>query len=508
MQNMNTMKQDRLLADLTIAVLPTLTMAAAAVAMVIVLSCLFLLAPNDAFAETDESNETQSRPSIAPIRTPQILSMHLGKSLVVDTEKNVSRISLAAPETANILLISQRQVYLTAKATGSTTLTMWDEAGRIMAVYDIVVTPDLTALKQMLHTVLPQETDIKVFATGDNVSIAGTVSSSTSLSTALSLAEATAPEKVINLMQVGGVHQVMLEVRIAEMSRSVTKRMGFNLGYVTNSLTFYTFLNNLTALEAIGGTTSVADNVNSMFTHNSGGSNITGFLDALKANGLVKILAEPNLICLSGETANFLAGGEIPVPVPSGLGTIAIEYKPFGVWLEFTPTVISPDKINIVVRPEVSELDPDHGVNIESIVVPALTSRRIESTVELGDGQSFAIAGLIKDNLRENAYKFPGLGDIPVIGSLFRSSEYLKEQTELVIIVTPHLVKPTDMTKQTLPTDNIKEPSDFEFYMMGKIEGDPSGPGAIARARNQEVAPPPSGQDAGFDGEFGHVMPN
>ncbi len=489
--NSNATREDQILANLTIAVMPrTITVTAALATIALLLMLLALPA----------------QAALATLRQPEMLQLHTNKSLILDTTSNISRISLASPEQADVLLISPRQVYLTGKEPGTTTLTLWGSGGEIFAIYDIVVSPDLMLLKQMLHTVIPMETDIKVLSTGDMVSLSGTVSSTANLNTALSLAEAAAPERVINLMQVGGVHQIMLEVRIAEMSRSVTKRMGFNLNYVASGLTFYSFLNNLTELGGLGDAIQVSDNVNAIFQSNIGTANVTGFLDALKANGLVKILAEPNLICLSGETANFLAGGEIPVPVPSGLGTIAIEYKPFGVWLEFTPTVISPDKINIVVRPEVSELDFDKGVNIESIVVPALTTRRAETTIELGDGQSFAIAGLIKDNLRENSEKFPVLGEIPVLGALFRSSEYLKEQTELVIIVTPHLVKPTNMVKQTLPTDNIKEPTDFEFYLMGMIEGESSGPQAMARTR--EVTPPPSDDQAGFDGEFGHIMPN
>ncbi|MBU1247480.1 MAG: type II and III secretion system protein family protein [Proteobacteria bacterium] len=472
--------------------------------MLLLLAALSALALFALFLEPAMADSTT--PTGVTISQAEVLQLHTRKSLVLDTESDVTRVSLASPENADILLISPRQIYLTGKTPGSTTLTLWGPGDKVMRVYNIVISPDLMLLKQMIHTVLPQESGIQVLSTGDMISLSGMVSSTTNLSTALSLAEAAAPERVMNLMQVGGVQQVMLEVRIAEMSRSVTKRMGFNLNYVTNGLSFYTFLNNLTGMAALGEAVGISDNVNAVFQSTRGSASVTGFLDALKANGLVKILAEPNLICLSGETANFLAGGEIPVPVPSGLGTIAIEYKPFGVWLEFTPTVLSPDKINLVVRPEVSELDYDQGVNIESIVVPAVTTRRTETTIELADGQSFAVAGLIKDNLRENAYKIPGLGELPIIGTLFRSSEYLKEQTELVIIVTPHLVKPVDMAQQTLPTDNIKEPSDFEFYLMGSIEGEGSGPAAMARPR--EVTPPPSDDSAGFDGDFGHVMPN
>jgi pilus assembly protein CpaC len=224
-----------------------------------------------------------------------------------------------------------------------------------------------------------------------------------------------------------------------------------------------------------------------------GGASWTTFVDALKSDGLIKILAEPTLIALSGQNAYFLAGGEFPVPVPQGLGTVAIEYKNFGVGLSFTPTVLSENKINIKVAPEVSELDYTNAFVSQGFVVPGLSTRKAETVVELADGQSFAIAGLLRDTVRDVLDKYPLLGDIPILGVLFRSRQFQKSETELVIIVTPHLVKPLDVAKQTLPTDYYVEPNDAEFYILGLMQG-------------QENAG--SGKMTGqLDGDFGHAMP-
>jgi len=365
-------------------------------------------------------------------------------------------------------------------------------------------------LKETLYKILPEEKDIKIAMAQDHVTLFGSVSSTSNLSQVLAIAESFYPKKVINLLEVSGVHQVMLEVRVAEMSRSLIRRLGFNFNYISGSGSNFglSLLGNLTSIRNPLPPTGLplgidlSSRVNSLFRFSGqGGSTWTGLVDALKEDGLLKILAEPTLITLSGKTANFLAGGEFPVPVPqSGLGNaITIEYKSFGVGLNFSPTVLSSKKINMQVAPEVSELDFGNAIQIQGFVVPALTTRRASTTIELGDGQSFAIAGLLKDDVRSVVSKFPLLGDIPILGALFRSTSFQKSETELIIIVTPHLVKPLDLAKQTLPTDQYVEPNDFEFYLLGMLEGQgepkpsslPSGPKKGAR----------------LEGNFGHMVP-
>ncbi len=440
---------------------------------------------------------TQDRPRI-PIetRTPQKIRLVIGESLVIDSPVQITRLSLAAPEIADAVVLSPRQFYLTAKAVGVTHLTLWDEGDRVMTVFDVAVTPNVTRLKEKLHEILPGE-DIQVTATHDVVTLYGHVSSTVHLSQALAIAGAfmpEKPEKVINLLQVAGVHQVMLEVRIAEMARSVTRRLGFNLAILAGGSTFgLSLLNNLTSLGTSGlpSDIKVSPRVNAITRFHSGDVSVTQFIDALKENGLVKILAEPTLVTLSGQEASFLAGGEFPIPVAQRLDAITVEFKTFGVGLMFTPTVLSDSKISMRVAPEVSQLDFSNAVNFAGFVIPALTTRRAATVIELADGQSLAIAGLLNESVRETISKFPVLGDVPILGALFRSSEFQKNETELIIIVTPHLVKPLDMTKQTLPTDQFVEPDDLEFYLLGKLEGQ----GVAARRGGK------------LDGKFGYIVP-
>ncbi len=334
-------------------------------------------------------------------------------------------------------------------------------------------------LKEALYKLMPEEKDLRITATQENVMLSGTVSSAANLSQVLAIVESYYPKKVVNLLEVSGVHQVMLEVRVAEMSRSLLKRIGFNFAYVSGSGSNFgvSVLNSLTSFAGISGISTAGPAINAIFRFTGqGGSTWTTFIDALKEEGLAKVMAEPTLIALSGKTANFLAGGEFPVPVPQpgGVGTgiaITIEYKAFGVGLNFTPTVLSNKRINMVVAPEVSQLDFTNAVQLGGFVVPGLTTRRVSTSIEMADGQSFAIAGLLQENVREVVQKFPILGDIPILGALFRSSNFQKNETELIIIVTPHLVKPLDMAKQSLPTDQYIEPDDFEFYLLGLLEG-------------------------------------
>jgi len=354
----------------------------------------------------------------------------------------------------------------------------------------------LSRLKQQLHALLPGEESLRVISTNNSITLSGKISSASNLSQALALAQSYAPEgKVNNLVEVGGVHQVMLEVRVAEMSRSLTKRLGVNFAYQRADEFAVSLLGGLASFEAEALTSLITASpaVTALFRFNSGSTTWTGLIDALKEDGLVKILAEPTLITLSGQSANFLAGGEFPVPVPQGLGTTAIEYKPFGVGLIFTPTVLSKDKIAIDVTPEVSELDFSTAVRVEGFVSPGISTRRASTKIELADGQSFAIAGLLRESVRADITKFPLLGDIPILGVLFQSKSFQKSETELVIIVTPHLVKPLELAKQTLPTDFYVEPNDLEFYLKGAIEGKSSG-------RSVPV-------HEGLDGDFGHSMP-
>ena len=424
------------------------------------------------------------------------LNLLVGKSSILKSLEQIKRVSIADPAIANFVLTSPNEIYVTGRAAGLTNMTLWLDKGGYR-IYDVEVGYDVSRLKQQIQEIVPGEKDLRLTAMNDSITLSGRVSNSSNLSQALSVARAYAPEgKVHNLVEVRGVQQVMLEVRVAEMQRSLGRRLGINFNYFTESGNFgISRLTGLTSLDEnrLGGNFLVSPFVNAIFRFTSNGTTWTGFIDALKADGLVKVLAEPTLIALSGQSASFLAGGEFPVPVPQGLGTVAIEYKKFGVSLNFTPIVLADNKINLKVNPSVSELDYANGVQIQNTFVPGLNKRSAETVVELADGQSFAIAGLLKDTSRDNLERYPVLGEIPILGMLFRSRQFQRNETELIIIATPHLVKPLDTAKQPLPTDFYIQPNDMEFYVYGIMEGQDG-------ARSGKI----KGE---LDGEFGHAMP-
>ncbi len=443
---------------------------------------------------------------------PETIQLGVGTSIIIDSPKPFARASVANPEVADPLILSPKQVYLTGKKLGVTTLTLWGKNKQVSNVFNILVSPDLTKLKAQLHQLFPNEKNIKVTGGHDGVALSGQVSSANNLTRIVAMAEPYAPEKVSNLLHVAGVQQVMLEVKVAEMSRGLTRNLGigwhqtdgdhFSFGLLNDTLTFTEDQSgNLTLFpSAIASTFFGLPLGNTFF-------NIV--LDFLKQNNLTKILAEPTLVAVSGQEASFLAGGEFPIPVPGTFGRTTIEFKEFGVRLGFNPTVLNDEKISLKISPEVSELDFSTGVNFGGFTIPSLVVRRTSTVLELGDGQSFAIAGLIQDNVRETVAKYPILGDIPIIGALFRSSQFQKNETELVIIVTPRLVKPLDLVKQPLPTDFYLEPNDFEQMLLGYVEGAPQKLGqpfsmSLQRRRRSDSL---AWDQRGLDGAFGHIAP-
>jgi pilus assembly protein CpaC len=434
------------------------------------------------------------------------INLEVGKSIIIRSSVPFVRVSSANDQVATVTGLSPTQVYVTGKASGVTNITVWQAEDKIAAVYDIEVAPDISRVKEKIQHIYPEEKGLQITASHDSLTLSGTVSSTAALSQILALVEAYAGEKkVVNTVQVAGVHQVMLEVRVAEMQRTLTKRLTIDFVTIAGSSLGTSLLGNLATINTFtGGPHSssldlkFAPNTNGLFHITGGNASFTGFLDALKEDGLVKVLAEPTLLTLSGQTAHFQAGGEFPVPVPQGLGTVGIEYKPFGVILDFTPTVLDENRISMKVAPEVSQLDFTTAVNIQGTTVPGLTKRRVSTVLELGDGQSFAIAGLLQDNITETVGKYPFLGDVPVLGALFRSSQFKRNETELIVIVTPHLVKPINLKKQPLPTDKYVEPSDTDFFLRGLLQG------------CGKASPPPVCKDGttGLQGEFGHAVPN
>lgn len=412
------------------------------------------------------------------------LDVPVNKSQILRADRPFSRALIGNDEVADILPMNDRSLYVLGKKVGTTSLTLYDRGNNLISIIDIAVGPDIVGLRRQISEIMPNE-QIAVRMSNDAIVLSGTVSSGPAVDRAYQLASTYAPDKVVNLLSVGSVQQVMLEVRFSEMSRQVGKQIGFNHSFMSNNGRFQGGLGEAAPSTALltneNGTPTIdISKIVETFglgagSFSIGSLNLFSALDLMERKGLVKTLAEPTLIALSGEPASFLAGGEFPVPVAqtggNGIGNnITVEFKPFGVSLGFTPTVLDDGVINLVVEPEVSSIDRNASININGLVIPGLQTRRAKTTLELRDGQSFAIAGLIRSDFQDTVRQIPGLGSIPILGSLFRSTGFQRQETELVIIVTPRLVRPMRPEDVRLPTERVADPHELELFLMGKTE--------------------------------------
>ena len=455
------------------------------------------------------------------VTSSRAFEVPLYKSRILDVEKPVRKLSIGNPEIADILVLRANQIYVVGKSLGTTNVVLWDASNRIIATVDIEITHDLDTLKAKLHELLPNE-EIGVNSAQGTIILSGEVSSPSKMDAAMALATSFAPEdedgnvkegKVVNLMHVGGIQQVLLAVKVAEINRTVMREFGIDWSaFGVQSNWIFGGANGGAGPIPFGGpfvpeAQSITDS--GFFTRFLSNSFMfSATINAAKNNGLAKILAEPNLTTLSGQEATFLSGGEFPIPVPQGgFGGTTIEFKDFGIGMGFIPVVLDADRINMKIDITVSDLARENtisvggGIETESrFVVPALSVRRATSTVEMGDGQTIAIAGLLSEKVREDVQKFPGLGDVPVLGYLFKSQRWLNEESELVIFVTPHLAQPVANDLVRLPTDAFIAPTDVEYYILGRMEG--RGP-----AEEPEAIPTamPSSQ-GGLEGNFGHQL--
>ncbi|MDU8942951.1 type II and III secretion system protein family protein [Ovoidimarina sediminis] len=435
------------------------------------------------------------------------LNVAINRAVVVEAEEPFAELSIANPGIADISTLSDRTIYVLGRAPGRTTLTLLGPEGNLIANVEVAVAPDVAEFKERLRQILPGE-GIEVRTANDGIVLSGVVSSIVKLDRALDLAERYAPGRVSNLMVVGGTQQVQLKVRFVEMQRSVSKGLngaltGGDVG--TESAGDFALGNSNivpgTAIGSPGGTEfQLATPANSggqlNIAFQIGGMQLGILLEALEAKRLVRTLSEPNLVALSGQQATFLAGGEYPIPVSDGDGGTQIEFRPFGVQLTFIPRVTDGDNINLQLTAAVSSIDPTITVGSGVTTVNAFRKRETQTTVEMRDGQSFAIAGLLEDDFQDAVSQTPWLGDIPVLGALFRSAEYQREQSELVVIITPHLVSPTRGEALALPTDRVRLPTESELFLMGSTVGGISPhSGAAAEVAKQD-----------FSGSFGYVM--
>jgi pilus assembly protein CpaC len=435
------------------------------------------------------------------------LNLLLAKSTLLRLQDPIERLSIGNPTIADVTLISKREIYFLGKAMGTTNVIIWSNAGRA-TVIDVTVNADLTPLENELKTLLPEEKDITVLSVSGSIVLRGTVSDAVKVDHAIAIAEAwrarltrdlvlpvaggqgsttisvgagggtvretvsAAGPKIINMLKLRDPQQVMLEVKVAEVSKTILERIGVTLAQQgTRAGSTITFLSQSNFLNQLLGSASITR------------ANLLDRLsiDAQKDDGLVKMLAEPTIMAISGQEASFLAGGKIFIPVArdnnlTGGTTITLEEKEFGVGVKFKPTVLEGGRIHLRVAPEVSELNaqgnPFTTVGGVTSVIPSFTVRRAETTLQLHDGQSFMIAGLVKNDVAESVNRIPGLGELPILGALFRSSEFQKDKTELMFVITPRLVKPLP-PDYALPTDAFVEPSRVEYFLGGKMEGTP-----------------------------------
>jgi pilus assembly protein CpaC len=408
--------------------------------------------------------------SQVPAKGPPIL-LEAGKGTLIRLPRPAATVFIANPDVADVQVKSPAMIYVNAKTPGETVLYAVDADDNVLLNAPIRVEHDVSRLRESLHALIPGE-NVAVESVDGSLVLKGNVSSASRAERANALATSIANEakgKVVNQLSVATPNQVNLRVKIAEVNRTVLKALGVNWLKDVGRTTFVT--NNPVTGGQIAATNTI------LFGFGAAGSLIQQRVDALAQEGLITILAEPNLTATSGQPASFLAGGEFPVPVAgsaaNGIATITVAFKEFGIRLDFTPTVIDAQHVSLRVRPEASQLTNTGAVSVpitanNTVTIPALTVRRAETTLELGSGESFALAGLLQHTLEQDISKVPALGDIPILGQLFRSERFQKNETELVIIVTPYLVKPAPtVAALQSPTDGFVTPHDVQTIING-----------------------------------------
>lgn len=438
----------------------------------------------------------------------------VSRSELIEVPVEMGEVIVADPRVADVYVHGKNKVSIIGKSLGITTVRAFDPEGKLIRSVDVSVSYDLPAIRKALKEFLPYE-GIGVEMVNTNLALTGQVSSIAAADKAIKIvneyvepafsqtiiskrpavkadgalqtgAQPTSLRpKVLNLMSVSAGQQVMLRVRVGEMRRTALKNLGVNLQVIKNGS------NSLLGMATGGGTNafSMADGLAGNFGiysfptegnqvprgliggtyRNSSGNGVSGMLDALERDGLFKVLAEPNLVAMSGEKAQFLAGGEFPIPVQADDGQISIEFKPFGVSVNFLPVVLNESRVRVQVEPEVSEISTEGAIVINDIQIPAIATRRAKTTVELAPGESFMIGGLILDEMRSTIEQLPGISEVPVLSALFRSTAYQREETELVLAITPYLVDPMLSGDVKLPTDELKPASVMESFFYGAL---------------------------------------
>jgi pilus assembly protein CpaC len=431
-------------------------------------------------------------PAVAESRTArpsETLNLSQGVGTLVRLSEPMTDVFVANDAIADVQVRSSTQLYVFGKGRGETTVYATSKSGRVVYAANVRVGNNFSSVDEMLHLAMP-DASIRATPMNNLVLLTGTVAGPDDSAEAQRLVQAYVGEgtQVVSRLRSATPLQVTLKVRIAEVNRTLLKKIGINLlsSDGTNGFKFGIGQGGGVGVPNASpfGVSSLAGGTTLGIAGKLLGLNLTSTLDLAQTDGLVTTLAEPNLTALSGETASFLAGGEFPVPISQGNNAVTIEYKQFGVGLAFTPIVLADGRISMRVRPEVSELSDAGAVKLNGFTVPALTTRRAETTVELGSGQSFMIAGLLQNRNRNNLTKAPFLGDLPILGMLFRSTSYQRDETELVIVVTPYLVRPVS-NQMAIPADGYRAPTDSQLNLEGQTYTGVSG------ARTPAAVPAP-----------------
>jgi pilus assembly protein CpaC len=444
----------------------------------------------------DADAETAQQPYVAQVLDladrAENIHIALNQSVLIETSRPSARIQAVDPNIVFVQSVSPRQILVTGAGTGTSQVLAWSDDGQ-QKIFQVTVEVDLVALNASLQAVDPLGS-AKALPLMGNVVLTGTASSTEMAERLVEVAQLYTPSEglggtstVQNHMTVAGEQQVLLRVTVAEISRSAARQLGINGFLAGENFRDAFVVNQINGINPSNIGPLPFGDVRSNFNFGA----IEGiplqptvpltlgfprvqmqvFLNALSENSLLRVLAEPNLVAISGETASFLVGGEFPIPVPQGVDQITIEFREFGARLNFTPVVRDGQRIRLHIAPEVSELDFANAVTIAGFSVPGLTQRRVESTVEVGNGQTLALAGLLSDEVRGIAARIPGIGDVPILGALFRSVEYRREITELVVLVTPEIVGPMNPDQvPPVPGQDLVSPNDFELYALGLLE--------------------------------------
>jgi pilus assembly protein CpaC len=428
----------------------------------------------------------------------RFVQLGIGKSVVIDLPRDVKDVLVAEPKFANAVIRSTRRAYLIGVAVGQTNIFFFDAEGRQIAGFDVAVTRDLNGVRAMLQKMFPRS-DVRVDGVGDSVMLTGTVANAAESQQAADVAAKLVGslEKVVNNLTIRERDQVMLKVTVAEVQRDVIKQLGIDLnGSLSFGSAVLNFANN-NPFTAVGQNLVDGNGVQASY------KNVSATLRAMERAGVIRTLAEPNLTAISGESANFLAGGEFPIPAgyqcdpTTRICQLAIQFKKFGVGLNFTPVVLSEGRISLKVMTEVSELSNENSITISSGQstqnIPSIKTRRAETTVEIPSGGALAMAGMIQEQTKHAISGFPGLMQLPVLGALFKSRDYVNHQTELMVIVTPYIARAVARKDLSRPDDGFQDPSDPAAVLLGRLNKIYGAPGNTAPA-------------SGYQGKYGFIL--